>query len=114
MIRSLPDGELRRAAVELESKLTDAEMNLVDLRITGGQDGVRYASKLLSKFNYLINGMSGSDFRPTDQHVEAAKLLQERLKTDLARITGLIDKDIATFNDMARRGSAGQITTKTP
>ncbi len=114
MIRSLPDGELRRAAVELESRLTDAEMNLVDLRITGGQDGVRYASKLLSKFNYLINGMSGTDFRPTDQHAEAAKLLQERLKTDLARITGLIDKDIATFNDMARRGAAGQITTKTP
>ena len=60
-------------------------MNLYDLRITGGQDGVRYAAKLLSRFNYLANGISGSDFRPTDQHLEVAKLLQERLKNELTR-----------------------------
>ena len=49
-MKSLPDGELKRAAAELEAKLSNAEMNLVDLRITGGQDGVRYAAKLLGKF----------------------------------------------------------------
>jgi hypothetical protein len=113
-MRSLPDGELKRAAAELEGKLSEAEMNLIDLRLTGGQDGVRYASKLLSRFNYLANGISSSDFRPTDQALETAKLLQERLKGHLAHINGLLEKDVATFNDMLRRGSAGLITTKTP
>ena len=29
-----------------------------DPRITGGQDGVRYASKLIGKLNYLANGLA--------------------------------------------------------
>ena len=114
MMKSLPEGELRRAAAELEGKLSDAEMNLIDLRITGGQDGVRYAAKLLSRFNFLANGMSGSDFRPTDQAMETSKLLQERLKGHLGQIGALLDKDVSSFNDMLKRGNAGQITTKAP
>lgn len=114
LMRSLPDGELRRAAAELEARLSDAEMNLVDLRITGGQDGVRYAAKLLPRFSYLANGISSSDFRPTDQHIETAKLLQERLKGTLSQIGGMVDKDLAAFNDMLRRGNAGLVTTKVP
>jgi photosystem II stability/assembly factor-like uncharacterized protein len=113
-MRSLPDGELKRAAAELEGKLSEAEMNLIDLRITGGQDGVRYAAKLLSRFNYLANGIASSDFRPTDQASETAKLLQERLKGHMSQIGALVDKDVAAFNDMLRRGNAGLITTKVP
>jgi hypothetical protein len=113
-MRSLPDGELKRAAAELEGKLSEAEMNLIDLRITGGQDGVRYAAKLLSRFNYLANGIASSDFRPTDQAAETVKVLQERLKGHMSQIATLLDKDVATFNDMLRRGNAGLITTKAP
>ena len=114
IIKSTPDGELRRAATELQGKLTDLEMNLYDLRITGGQDGVRYAAKLLSRFNFLANGISSSDFRPTDQHMEVAKSLQDRLKTELGAIGTAMERDVATFNDMLRRGAAGQIVTKVP
>ncbi len=114
IMKSTPDGELRRAATELQGKLADLEMNLYDLRITGGQDGVRYAAKLLSRFNFLANGISSSDFRPTDQHMEVAKVLQDRLKNELSAIGTAMDRDVAAFNDMLRRGSAGQIVTKTP
>jgi hypothetical protein len=114
IIKSTPDGELRRAATELQGRLADLEMNLYDLRITGGQDGVRYAAKLLSRFNFLANGISSSDFRPTDQHMEVAKLLQDRLKNELSAIGAAMDRDVATFNDMLRRESAGQVVTKTP
>jgi hypothetical protein len=115
IMRSVPEGELRRAAVELEGRLTDAEMKLIDLRVTGtGQDGVRFAAKLLQKFNYLANGMAGSDYRPTDQHLEAAGLLQGRLKESLSEIGALVEKDVSTFNDMLRRASAGQVLTRTP
>jgi photosystem II stability/assembly factor-like uncharacterized protein len=114
IMRSTPEGELRRAATELNDKLSDLEMNLYELRITGGQDGVRYAAKLLSRFNYLANGISSSDFRPTDQHIETAKLLQDRLKGELSAIGTAIERDVATFNDMLRRESAGQVVTKVP
>ena len=74
---TVPEGELRRAAAELEGRLTDAEMKLIELRVTGtGQDGVRFGAKLLQKFNYLANGMAGGDYRPTDQHLEAAGVLE--------------------------------------
>jgi len=114
IMKSTPEGELRRAATELHGKLTDLEMNLYELRITGGQDGVRYAAKLLSRFNFLANGISSSDFRPTDQHMEVAKVLQDRLKGELGAIGAAVEKDVATFNDMLRRQSAGQIVTKAP
>jgi len=114
IMRSTPETELRQAAAGLNDKLTDLEMNLIELRITGGQDGVRYASKLLAKFNYLANGISGSDYRPTDQHLETAKLLQDRLKGHIAALGSAIESDVARFNDMLRRQSAGQVVTKVP
>ena len=113
-MKSTADSEIRRAATELNTRLSDLEMNLLELRITGGQDGVRYAAQLLSRLNYLANGVSGSDFRPTDQHLETAKLLQERLKGHASTLGTLIEKDVATFNDMLRRQNAGQVTTKVP
>ncbi|PHY11973.1 MAG: sialidase [Acidobacterium sp.] len=114
IMKSTADSEIRRAATELNTRLSDLEMNLIDLRITGGQDGVRYAAQLLSRLNYLANGVSGSDFRPTDQHLETAQLLQERLKGHASTLVTLIEKDVATFNDMLRRQNAGQVTTKVP
>jgi hypothetical protein len=90
------------------------EMDFYDLRVTGGQDGVRYAAKLLSRFNYLANGIARSDYKPTDQHMETVKLLQERLRTQLAQLKAVIDKDVATFNLVLVRHSAGHVVTRLP
>jgi hypothetical protein len=114
VMRSQPAGDLRRAAEELHGKLTDLEMNLIDLRLTGAQDGVRYAAKLLSRFNYLANGVGGNDFRPTDQQLEVAGLLQERLKGHVATLGTLVERDVATLNLMLQRQSAGQVVTRLP
>ena len=114
IIRTTSETEVKQMAEGVLTALTDLEMNLYDLRITGGQDGVRYAAKLLSRFNYLANGISGSDFRPTDQHLEVAKLLAERLQAQLGLLKGLVDKDVGVLNDVLRRHSAGQIVTKAP
>jgi hypothetical protein len=101
-------------AQRVHDALSDQEMNLYDLRITGGQDGVRYAAKLLSRFSYLANGVSGSDFKPTDQHLEVAKQLGERLQTQLTQVRALVDKDVAALNELLRRHNAGQVVTKAP
>ncbi|MGE0816874.1 MAG: WD40/YVTN/BNR-like repeat-containing protein [Vicinamibacterales bacterium] len=114
VLRTSSEAEVKQMAQKVHDALTDREMNLYDLRITGGQDGVRYAAKLLSRFNYLANGVSGSDFKPTDQHQEVAKLLAERLQTELTAIRGLVDKDVTALNELLRRHAAGQIVTKAP
>jgi hypothetical protein len=101
-------------AEKVHQVLTELEMNLFDLRITGGQDGVRYAAKLLSRFGYLANGIASSDFRPTDQHLDVAKQLQERLQTQLSQLKAVIEKDVATFNLVLGRHSAGHVVTKLP
>lgn len=60
----------------------------VDLRQTGtGQDGVRFGSKLMSKINFLANGVSGSDYKPTDQHLAAAKVIADEVK----KVQALVD-----------------------
>jgi hypothetical protein len=41
-------------------------------------------------------------------------VLEGRLKESLTEIGALVDKDVASFNDMLRRASAGQVVTRTP
>jgi len=84
--------------------LTDLEMELVDLRLTGrGQDGVRFGSKLFAKLVYLANGIAGSDDRPTDQHAEVQRLLAGQLRTHLAALDRVIAEDVAALNARLRK-----------
>lgn len=103
MARVVDDSTVRRAANDLQKQLVDLEMNLVDLRLTGGgQDGVRFASKLLSKLNYLASGMGGSDFKPTNQHGEVQQILGDELRGHLARLDVLLSRDVEAFNQLLR------------
>ena len=97
------DAAIKSAAEALHKKVTDLEMNLVDLRLTGqGQDGVRFGAKLLSRLNYLQNGISGSDFAPTTQAVEVQGILSQDLKTHLNALDQLLSRDLEALNGMLR------------
>ena len=105
--QTVENQEIRKLAEALESKMSDVETNLIDLRLTGrGQDGVRFGSRLLGKFGYLAGGLSGTDFRPTDQQIEVQKELGALLKTHQGSYDGLL-KELGTFNELLRgRGVA--------
>jgi photosystem II stability/assembly factor-like uncharacterized protein len=97
------DTAMRRAAAEMNRKLIDLEMNLVDLRQTGaGQDGVRFGSKLISKIGYLANGMSSGDFKPTNQHLEVQQLLAAELRTHLGALNTLRSTELASLNEQLK------------
>ena len=114
MARVLDDSTVRRAANDLQQKLVDLEMNLVDLRLTGGgQDGVRFASKLLSKLNYLANGMGGSDFKPTNQHGEVQQILGDELRGHLTRLDVVLSRDVEAFNQLLRGRNIPNVIFKT-
>ena len=111
--RVVDDAEVKSAANQLQKKLVDVEMNLVDLRLTGqGQDGVRFAAKLISKLDYLANGMASSDFRPTNQHGEVQQVLGEELRTNVQQLEGLLSKDLAAFNDMLKARGIPNVLVK--
>ena len=113
--RTTSDAEVRRAAAALGAKLVDLEMVLVDLRQTGGgQDGVRFASALLSKLGYLAGGLSGSDFKPTNQQVEVKAILKEELRTKLSVLESLLGSDLASLNAMLRAKNVPNVVGGTP
>jgi hypothetical protein len=101
--RLTPDTAMRRAAGEMNRKLIDLEMNLVELRMTGaGQDGVRFGSRLISKIGYLANGMSSGDFKPTNQHLEVQQILAAELRTHLGALNTLMSTELAALNEQLK------------
>ena len=103
-------GQLQRGGVDadaatrlrtLDQQLIDAEMALVDLRLTGtGQDGVRFGSKLIGKMGYLSNGVAVADFAPTTQHVEVQGILANELGAALRTIDGILASELPPVNTM--------------
>jgi hypothetical protein len=100
--RIVPDPEVKEAGGALNRKLVDLEMQLIDLRITGAQDGIRFGAKLISRLGYLANGMSNADFRPTDQHLKVEQLLAERVRVLAADFDMIAAGDLAALNRMLR------------
>jgi hypothetical protein len=78
-------------------------MNLVELRLTGaGQDGVRFAVKLISKIGYLANGLASEDFKPTNQQLEVQQILAQELRTHLRALDSLMATDLAALNEQLK------------
>jgi hypothetical protein len=113
LARTSGDAATAQSARTLEEQLADLEMNLVDLRLTGtGQDGVRFASKLLSKFGHLASGLASADFRPTDQQLEVQRVLEADLQKHLQALDALVATELKALNDRLRAGSAPYITDR--
>jgi hypothetical protein len=103
LARFTSDAEVKAGAAELEEKLVELEMGLVDLRLTGqGQDGIRFEAKLLQKLGYLAGTLSGADFRPTDQQVEVRGILHGQLEEALGAVRALEEGELASFNATLR------------
>jgi len=93
------DVEMVRQIRALDAALIEAEMELVDVRLTGGgQDGVRFGGKLISKLGYLATGVSVADFRPTTQHVEVQGILGTELAATLRKVDDVIARELPPLN----------------
>ncbi len=109
------DAATKTAVTELTQQLIDTEMNLVDLRQTGtGQDGVRFGSKLMSKIGYLAGGVSGSDYKPTDQHLAAAQVIADEVKKVQALVDALRGRILGGFNEQLKSKNLPPIVVPSP
>jgi photosystem II stability/assembly factor-like uncharacterized protein len=115
LARLTSDAAVRKAGEDLDAKLIDLEMNLIELRSTGrGQDGVRWGAKLHGKISYLANGLMSGDYRPTAQQVEVKKELEDRLRRHGTDLDGLLGQQVGAFNDLLRQRNLPTIVTRLP
>ncbi len=106
---------IKAAANALDTKLIDIEEHLIQRKLTGqGQDTVRWPPKLLTKINYLANGLSGSDFGPTTQQREVHALFKQQLSSLRQRLDDVVSKDLDAFNKLLRDRGIHNVMHRVP
>lgn len=74
---------------------------------------MRWPPKLLTKINYLANGLAGSDFAPTTQQKEVHALFKQQLAAHRKRLDEL-RKDLETFNATLRERGIQNVIASVP
>ena len=106
-------ANIKHAADDIDKKLIDVEESLIQRKLTGqGQDAVRWPPKLISKINYLANGLAGADFQPTTQQREVKTMFESQLSSLRARLDDIVGKDLADFNRMLHDRGIGTVIGK--
>ncbi len=106
---------IRTAAEDLDKKLIEVEEHLIQRKLTGqGQDTVRWPPKLLTKINYLANGLAGSDFGPTTQQREVHAAFKQQLAGHRARLDEILKKDLGAFNQALHERGIGGVIARLP
>src|SRR5262245_54773661 len=104
---------IRTAADDLDKKLIEIEENLIQRKLTGaGQDGVRWPAMLISKINYLANGLGSSDFGPTRQQREVHAQFKEQLAAHRKRLDEVMGKELRAFNELLKERGVQNIITR--
>ena len=104
---------LRKQAQDLEQRvqeaaafnqtLTSFEENLYQLRITGGQDGMRWPAKLVEKLTHIASELQDADFAPTAQQIAVGNELGAEVRTLRSRWSEIASKDLAGLNDLLKQ-----------
>ena len=106
--------EIVDAGEAIGKKLVDLEMNLTDVRMSGGmagQDRLRWPRRLYAKIASLAGYIGGSDFAPTTQQVEVYQRYRRSLGEYEARMAEIRGQDLAAFNALLRAKGVGGVIT---
>ena len=72
------------------------------------------APSLIGHIQNVARGLASADFGPTDQQVEVQTLLQERLRTYVTQLEGLLSNDLGAFNELLRTRNVSNIIAQVP
>jgi hypothetical protein len=94
---------LNEEAVALDTALINWEENLHQLRITGGQDGMRWPAKLIEKLTHIASQLQENDFAPTAQQIAVNQQLTEQIRDLRRQFDDLLSKDVVRFNEALKQ-----------
>ena len=115
LVQVVQDEAITEAGDELDQKLIALEGNLVELRETGrGADSRWGRNQLIRRIRNVANGLASADFKPTSQQTEVQTLLQDRLRTYLNQLDGLLSNDLNAFNELLRTRNVPNIIARMP
>jgi hypothetical protein len=101
-LQNVDAEQVKIAATRLYEKLTGFEENLYQLRITGGQDGMRWPAKLQEKLGHLASELEDADFAPTSQQIAVNRQYTGQIRNLQAELAQLLAKDLADFNGVLK------------
>jgi hypothetical protein len=113
-IESLPRGETATAADALDAKLISFEERLYSVRVTGGQDSMRWPAGLISKLSHVASQAQEADFRPTDQEVAVNAMFTQEIQAWRPELEQLISHDVAELNQQLQKQNVRPIVTTVP
>jgi photosystem II stability/assembly factor-like uncharacterized protein len=106
---------VREAADALEKKLVEVEEKLFQMRTTGrGQDALRYPSQIVEKLLYSADGLTVSDFPPTQAQLEVHARLGDELRAERARLDGIVAGEVKAFNELLQEKGLASVGVERP
>jgi len=102
-LENTDSDQLKTAAGGLYKKLTAFEENLYQLRVTGGQDGMRWPAKLQEKLGHLASELEDADFAPTSQQIAVNRQYTEQIRNLQTQLRQLLVKDVGGFNSLLQQ-----------
>jgi hypothetical protein len=115
VIRAQLEGSAMPAtATALDAKFSSFEERLYSIRVTGGQDSMRWPAGLISKLSHVASQAQESDFRPTDQEDAVNAMYTREIETWRPELAQLISRDVAALNQQLEQQRLRPIDTTVP
>ena len=107
----LQSDVVAKAAVELNDNLSEIEQKLTQVDSKSGQDPINFPPMLDNQFTNLYGYVIGSDYRPTDGAMKRLEDLLPQFADLMSQLDGVIDSDLASFNDLLRGRNVPPVIT---
>jgi hypothetical protein len=101
-----------QAAAGITEKLTAIEAELIQSRARVQQDQLNFPTRLNAKLSGLTSVVASADVAPTRQGYEVFHDLSTRIDQQLIQLQGVIDADVAAFNELIRTSAIPAIVPK--
>ncbi len=96
-------GPTAKALDDLESSLTEVEVEVYQVKNQSGQDPLNYPIKLNNKIAALQGVVESTDMPPTDQSADMYEMLAGRLEAELAKLDTAVKTKLPQVNQLLQK-----------
>jgi photosystem II stability/assembly factor-like uncharacterized protein len=96
------NAEIQQQGDLVKDNLSDVEAEIYQVKNESRQDPLNFPIKINNKLAALMNGVSRSDFPPTEQSRQVFERLDGLLQEEMVRFQLIIDQDLARLNQLLR------------